>query len=173
MGEGEGGEGRSTIIGHHGWPTTKIKKKQWTGLNDLKYSHKKRNLDKNINDSKSHMSSPFFENIISGIQVVYTRTFQWTLSEFSLISDFLTEILKANKNYWKRSLILQYSFAQKTSLILRISFHLTLKTIYSRNTTKTLSVFTNIPENIFLFSVWNNICTAPFLDAQEPHSWNT
>ena len=117
------------------------------------------------------MSSPFFENIISGIQVVYTRTFQWTLSEFSLISDFLTEILKANKNYWKRSLILQYSFAQKTSLILRISFHLTLKTIYSRNTTKTLSVFTNIPENIFRFSVWNNICTAPFLDAQEPHSW--
>ena len=27
-----------------------------------------------MNDSKSHMSSPFFENIISGIQVVYTRS---------------------------------------------------------------------------------------------------
>ena len=30
------------------------------------------------------------------------------------ISDFLAESLKANKNYRKRSLILQYSFAQKS-----------------------------------------------------------
>ena len=42
-----------------------------------------------------------------------------------------------------------------------------------RNTNKTLSDFTNIPENMFLFGVRNNICTAPFLDAQEPHSWST
>ena len=31
---------------------------------------------------------------------------------FSLISDFLVESLKANKNWQKRSLILQYSFAR-------------------------------------------------------------
>ena len=119
----------------------------------------------------SHVESFFWKYYFRHTGCLYT--FQWTSSEFPLISNFLTEILKAYKNYWKRSLILQYSFAQKTSLILRISFHLTLKTICSRNTTKTLSVFTNIPENIFLFSVWNNICTAPFLYAQEPHSWST
>ena len=104
---------------------------------------------------------------------ILVHRFQWTSSEFFLISDFLTESLKANKNYWKRSLTLQYSFAQKASLILRISIHLTLRKICSRNTTKTLSDFTNIPENMFLFGVRNNICTAPFLDAQEPHSWST
>ena len=36
---------------------------------------------------------------------------------FFSISDFLAESLKANKNYRQGSLILQYSFAQKTSLI--------------------------------------------------------
>ena len=69
--------------------------------------------------------------------------------------------------------LLQYSFAQYTSLILSISTHLTLKTICSRNTSKTLSDFTNFPANIFLFGIRNNICTAPSFDAQEPHSWST
>ena len=38
-----------------------------------------------------------------------------------LVSDFRAESLKAKKNQWKRSLILQYSFDQKISLILRTS----------------------------------------------------
>ena len=38
---------------------------------------------------------------------------------FFLISDFLSESLKANKNYLKRWLIAQYSFAQKISPILQ------------------------------------------------------
>ena len=38
---------------------------------------------------------------------------------YLLISDSLVESIKANKNWEKRSLILQYSFAQKASLILR------------------------------------------------------
>ena len=53
-----------------------------------------------------------------------------------LILDFLAESLKASENYWKRSLILQYSFAQKTSLILWTSTHLTLKIMRSGNTAK-------------------------------------
>ena len=69
--------------------------------------------------------------------------------------------------------MLQYSFAQKASLILRNSTHLTLKIICSRNTVKNLSDFTNFPANIFLFGVRKSICTAPFLDAQELHSWST
>ena len=100
-------------------------------------------------------------------------TFLWTLSEFSFILDFLAESLEAIKNQQKRSLILQYSFAQKTSLILRTSTHLTLKIICSCNTAKNLSDFTNFPADMFLCSVRKDICTAPFLDAQELHSWST
>ena len=95
---------------------------------------------------------------------IFVQTFQWASPEVSLISKFLAESLKANKNYQKRSCILQYSFAQKTSLILRTSTHLTLKTICSRNTDK---IF---PANMFLFGVRKNVCTAPFLEAQELHS---
>ena len=45
---------------------------------------------------------------------------------YLLISDFLLENLKSNKNWQKRSLNLQYSFAQKASLILRTLTHSTL-----------------------------------------------
>ena len=84
---------------------------------------------------------------------VFVQTFHLTSPElpFFLISNFLAERLKANKNYQKRSHILQYSFAQKTSLILRTSTHLTLKIVCSRNTAKNLSDFTNFPPNV---SVW-------------------
>ena len=92
---------------------------------------------------------------------------------FLLISYFLAESLKANKNQQKRPHILQYSFSQKTSFILQTLTHLTLKIICSLNTAKSLSDFTNFQANIFLFGVRKNICTAPFLDAQELHSWST
>ena len=104
---------------------------------------------------------------------IFVRLFQWALSEIFLISDFLRESLKANKNQRKKSLILQYSFSQKTSLISRISTNLTLTTNCSRNTAKTLLDFTNFPASMFLFGIRNNICTGSLPDAQKPHSWNT
>ena len=78
-------------------------------------------------------------------------------------------MVKANKNYQKTSHILQYNFAQKTSLILQTSAHLSLKIICSRNTARSISGFTNFSVNIFLFGVRKDICTAAF-DAQELHS---
>ena len=36
-----------------------------------------------------------------------------------------------------------------------------------------LSDFAIFPANMFLFAVRKNICTAPFLEAQEPYSWST
>ena len=83
------------------------------------------------------------------------------------IPELEAENLKANKNQPKRSLILQYSFAQKTSLILRISTFLKLKITCSQNTAKNFSEFTHFPTNIFLLGVKKIICTAPFPDAQE------
>ena len=62
---------------------------------------------------------------------------------------------------------------RQQKLILRTSVHLTLKIICSRNTNKNLSDFTKFPANMFLFGVRKNICIAPFLDAQELHSWST
>ena len=43
--------------------------KKNAGYNALKQSPKKRNLDQNINDSKSYISNSFFENNFSGIQL--------------------------------------------------------------------------------------------------------
>ena len=86
---------------------------------------------------------------------------------FFFIPEFIAENLKPNKNQRKRSPILQYIFAQKTSLILRISTLLKLKIICSQNTAKKLSQFTNFPADIFLFGVRKNLCTASFPDAYE------
>ena len=61
---------------------------------------------------------------------------QATYGVYHLISDFLAERLKAYKNWQKRSLILQYNFIKKTSLILRTSPLSTLQKIYFRSTAK-------------------------------------
>ena len=53
-----------------------------------------------------------------------------------LISDFPAESLKANKNWRKTLLILQYGFAQKTSIILLTSTHSTMIKVCSRNAAK-------------------------------------
>ena len=98
---------------------------------------------------------------------LFVHTLQWISLEVKNLWDLLVESLKVNKTSKKRkrSLILQYSFDQ--------IIHLTLKIICSRNTAKNLSEFENFPANIFLFSVRKSICTAPFLDSQELHSWST
>ena len=58
-GGGGGGGMLSRNVGHHGW-------------NVLRQSPQKRNLDQNINDSKSHLWNSFFENIISDIQLFFS-----------------------------------------------------------------------------------------------------
>ena len=104
---------------------------------------------------------------------IFVHMLQWTSSDVFLISDFLVESFKDNKNQQKRSNFLQHSFALEPSLILRTSTHLMLKIICSRNTAKNLSDFTNFRANLFLFGFRKDICTAPFLDAQELHFSST
>ena len=101
--------------------------------------------------------SLFFENIISGMQLFYICSNVPVNIRVLLISAFLAESLKASKNQRKRSLILRYSFSQKTSLVLGTSTHLSLKIICSHNTAKSLSdlkifqqtCFCLVPEKIF------------------------
>ena len=132
-------------------------------------------MDQNIHDSESHIGNSFFENLISGFWAynvfIFVHTFQWTSSEFI----FSFQIFE-NSPGQKRTSGKDHSFCKtvslkKTSLILRTSTHLTMKC--SSNTAKNLSDFANFPAHMFLFGVRKNICTAPFLDSQEPHSWST
>ena len=51
----------------------KIKRKYW--LKHPKAVPQKQNLDRNINDSKSHIWNYFIENIISGIQLFYINPY--------------------------------------------------------------------------------------------------
>ena len=103
---------------------------------------------------------------------IFVQTFQWTSSEFVSNFRFSSRKSHSQQKLSKWSQILQYNFAQKTSLILRTSTHLMLKVICPRNTAKNLSDFTNFPADMFLFGVRKNICTTPFLDAQELHLWS-
>ena len=130
----------------------------------------KRNLDQNINDSKSHICNFYLKilfranNFIPHVLVDIMR--------FFYIPEFIAENLKPNKNQRKRLPILQYILAQKTSLILRISTLVELKIICFQNTAKKLSQLTDFPADMFLFDVRKNICTASFPHAQELLSWN-
>ena len=96
---------------------------------------------------------------------IFAQTFQRTSSEFLFNFRFSSRKSQSQQK--------QHSFARKTLLILRISTHLTLKIICSRNTAKNLSDFKDFPADMFLLGVRENICTAIFLDTQELHFWST
>ena len=81
----------ATMVGQR----QKIKKTNWQ-----KQSPKKQNLDKNINDSKSHVWNSFLENIHSDIQLFYIRSnVPVEIIRVFLISDLLAESLKAKKDH--------------------------------------------------------------------------
>ena len=88
---------------------------------------------------------------------------EWTSSKFFLFQKFFIPNLKVNKNQLKRSLILQYSFSQKTSLVLRISTLLTMKIICSQNTAKQFSQCKIFQQTCFCLVSEKNICWGHFL----------
>ena len=104
------------------------------------------------------MARDFFHNS------VFIHTLQETSSKFFcfLISDFLAESRKVNKNQREISLILQCSFTQKTLFILHTSTHLTLKNICPCNTAK-----------YFLTLKISQQTTTPFSEAQELYCRST
>ena len=159
----------STMIGRR----QKLKKKKnW--LKRSKAVPWKTKLDQNVSDSKSHIWNSFLKILFRANSfIIFLHMFQWTSSELFFNFRFSSKKSQSQQKLEKRSLILQYSFAQNTSLILRTSTHLTSKIIWSHNTAKNLSGFINFPVNMFLFGVKKNICTAPFLDGEELHAWNT
>ena len=100
---------------------------------------------------------------------IFVEKFPRTSSEFLFNFRFSSRKSQSQQKLAKRPLILQYSFAQKTLLILRTSTHLTLQIICSRNTAKNFSNFKDCLADMFLLGVRENSCTVIFLDAQELH----
>ena len=116
------------------------------------------------------------QNVI--FEILFLKILFWAYNFFIFVemfprtsSEFLFNFRFSSRK--SQSQQKQHSFARKTLLILRISTHLTLKIICSRNTAKNLSDFKDFPADMFLLGVRENICTAIFLDAQELHFWST
>ena len=103
---------------------------------------------------------------------------KYKLFKISTLEFFFWKCYFGHTNFLYRFIIFFISFYYIFSIIFHIALILrnstlsTLKTIFSRNIAKILFDFTNFPAKMFLFGVRNNICTASFLDAQEPHSWS-
>ena len=120
-------EGLSKNVGHHVWPKTKnLKISQYKTSEN---SHIKRNLDHKANDANRHIWSS------------------------SINFRFFGRKSRSQQKLAKRSLILQYSFAQKASLILRNLNSLNIiKNILPQHS-QIITHFTNFPANMFLVGV--------------------
>ena len=120
----------------------------------LRQSPKKRNLDQNINDSKSHICNSFFEHIISAIHRFYICS-EVPMDIIRVFFNFRFSIRKSQSQQKLAKKITHFTTIslKKNSLILRTSTHSTLKVICSRNTAKILPDLTNFLANMFLFGV--------------------
>ena len=107
-------------------------------------------MDQNINDSKSYTWNPFLKtwfrpnNICPDVPVDIIRV-------FFLFQIFYKKVLEPTKTSYHTELNL--IDIEKNRLLQHIQ-----------------KPFWNVPANMFPSSVRKNICTTPFLDAQEPHS---
>ena len=124
-------EGLSKNVGHHVWPKTKnLKISQYKTSEN---SHIKRNLDHKANDANRHIWS-------SSINFRFFGRKSWSQQKLA-----------------KRSLILQYSFAQKASLILQYLNSLNIIKNILPQYSQIITHFTNFPANMFLVGVRKNI----------------
>ena len=110
----------------------KIKRKYW--LKHPKAVPQKQNLDRNINDSKSHIWNYFIENIIFGIQLFYINP-HVPADSINLLFFCWFQISR------RKSQSQQNLFAQNTSLILRTSTRLTLKIICKHDPKRLSKIF--------------------------------
>ena len=118
---------------------------------------------------KSHIWNSFFENIILLIRRFYN------------CSDVPVDIIRVffNFSFSNRKPQSQQKLAKKdhtfynTVLLKKLtnlnSLDIENDTVCSLNVAKNLSDFTNFQQTCFFLVSEKNICTAPFLDAQELH----
>ena len=101
---------------------------------------------------------------------IFVHTFQWKSSVFFFSFRFSTRKSESQQKLAKKITHFTLQFCSKN--LTHFTNLNSLDTICSRNTARNLSDFTNFPANMFLFvfGVRKNICSASFLDTQEPHS---
>ena len=122
---------------------------------------KKRNLDQNINDSKSHIWNSFFENIFQYRAYNFfmlVHTFQWTLSEFFFL--FFNFLAESQKKLAKKFIHFAIQFCSKnlTNFMKFKSLEIESNMLSQHNQKLyefyfTKIHFTNFPVNVFLFGV--------------------
>ena len=126
-------------------------------------------MDKNINDSKSF----FWKYYFTHTTFLYSSTrSSGHYQSFFLISDFLAESRKARQKLIKKITHFAMQFRSKNlTHFTNLNSHDIENIMLSQHSQK--PYFTSFLANIFLFGVRKNIYTAPFLNAQELHSWST
>ena len=120
---------------------------------------KKRNLDQNINDSKSQIWNSFFKNIISGIQLFCVRPHDPVdIIRVFLISYLLAESLKASQKSFKLHKFSSKhvsAWCQKKKIVLH--HFLTPKNTFLSTLKANVHIFLDISVRKFLFQRSNNI----------------
>ena len=98
---------------------------------------------------------------------IFAQMEQWTSSEFLFNFRFSSTKCQSQQNLGKKiaHFTIQFRSRNITHFTNRVS--LDIEKICSRNSAKHLFDFKNFTVGMFLLSVRENICTAPFLDAQE------
>ena len=142
------------------WQWKIIKRKHW--LKRRKAVPKKRNLDQNINDSKSHnWNSFFFRKCYFGHTtfLYLSRRSSGHCQKFFFNFRFSSRKLESQQNLARKITHFAIQFQSKNHTHLWTSTHLTLKIICYCNTAKTLSDIKNFPADMFLFGDRKNVCT--------------
>ena len=105
-----------------------------------------------------------FENTFSGTQLFYIRPhFPVDIITFFFNFRFFSRKSQSHQKLAKKIAHFTIQFRSKSLT----HFMNLMKIICSRTTAKNLSDFKNVPANIILFGFRKNICTAPFLLAQD------
>ena len=154
-----------------GWRWTIAKKKKKTWLKRLKAVNQKTKFGPKYKWSKISYLKLFVLKIFFQAYNFFIFFHTSQCPSGHLQSFVCPESVKASKNYRKKSIILQYSFIQKASLILRTSTHIENNMVLQHS--QNLSEFTkNFPVNML---VW---CQKKHLHptvSRRPklHSWST
>ena len=115
----------------------------------------------------------FLKILFRGYNVfIFVQTFQWTSLNFFFNFRFSSRKSQSQQKLAEKITYFTIPFHSKN-----LSHFTNLNSfdieICSHNTAKNLSDFINFPANMFLFGVRKNICTKPFLEAQELHCLRT
>ena len=123
---------------------------------------------------KSNIWNSFFENIISGIQSFYICP-DVPLDIIRFFFNFRFSSRKSQSQHKLAKKITHFTIQFRAENLTHFTNLNSLdieNNMLSQHSQKPFWLY-KFSANMFLFGVRKNICTPPFLDAQELHSWST